>query len=385
MIIAELPDDEELRLNDLNSYEILDTNAEDDFDDLVELAGQICKCPISLITLLDEQRQWFKAKRGLVETETSRDVSFCSHSILQENVMTVEDATKDERFFDNPLVTGDLNIRFYAGAPIISRAGNKLGTLCIIDHKPKKLSHKERRALILLSNQVSKLLELRKKNIIIRKSAEEIIALKSKNMSRVLKVHEKNISEIATNLHEDLAQKLSSCKIYLGMAEVHEGDKLPMIKTANNLLNEVINSLRNLTYEITPFTMSCIPAEDLVGEFTEKIADTFSFDIHVEIGKCVNTGTPDNALTAIRIIEHWFKVLADRKGISLVNVRIETIEKFELTIEDDSQEISFKDLRNEVFESLVYDRVNSQGGTIDLSTSQAGNNVLKIMLPLLFS
>ena len=136
MLIAQLPTNENNRLRDLYSYDILDTPAETDFDELVELASQICKCPISLITLIDKDTQWLKSKKGIEKTQTPRDVAFCSHAILQDDVMVVENALEDERFHDNPLVTEDPNIRFYAGAPIVSPAGHKLGTVCIIDSEP---------------------------------------------------------------------------------------------------------------------------------------------------------------------------------------------------------------------------------------------------------
>ena len=133
MKIAPLPIDEESRIKDLQSYSILDSEKEKDYDELVELASQICDCPIALITFVDKERQWFKAGKQMEEKETIRDIAFCSHTILQNEVMIVTDARSDERFFDNPLVTGELQIGFYAGAPIISSAGHKLGAVCVID------------------------------------------------------------------------------------------------------------------------------------------------------------------------------------------------------------------------------------------------------------
>lgn len=110
MLIAQLPSDEDLRLIDLASYDLLDTPPEKAFDELVELACQLFDCPVSLITLLDENRQWFKSKRGIEDTETPREYSFCSHAILGDDVMIVNDARRDERFADNPLVTGKLQV-----------------------------------------------------------------------------------------------------------------------------------------------------------------------------------------------------------------------------------------------------------------------------------
>ncbi len=165
--------DEILRITDLHSLQILDTPSDKDYDDLVELAAVICGCPISLISLIDNDRQWFKAKKGIEENQTSRDISFCSHAIQQDDVFVVENTINDDRFMYNPFVTGEIHIRFYAGAPIYSPDGNKMGTLCVIDKRPKTLLPKQMDALKRLSHQASKLLELRLKTMLIDKLLKE--------------------------------------------------------------------------------------------------------------------------------------------------------------------------------------------------------------------
>lgn len=165
MIAAPIPANEKERLQELIRYEVLYTQYEEDFDQIVQLASAICKTPISTITLLDFNKQWFKAKIGIENTEGDRDISFCGHAIVQdEAIMIVNDALADQRFIDNPLVLGDPNIRFYAGYPLVSPSGYKLGTLCVIDRVPRSLTTEQELTLKTLGNQVVKLFELRLRN-----------------------------------------------------------------------------------------------------------------------------------------------------------------------------------------------------------------------------
>ena len=154
--------DESARLAALRRYRILDTEPEQRFDDLTMLASHICDTPISLITLIDSDRQWFKSKVGLDIAATDRSVAFCAHAIQQPGIMQVADAATDARFRDNPFVTGAPNIRFYAGAPLVTPDGYALGTLCVIDVKPRRLSEAQLRALEALRRQAQAQLELRR-------------------------------------------------------------------------------------------------------------------------------------------------------------------------------------------------------------------------------
>lgn len=147
MLKAGPTDDEENRLVNLRALSILDTPSEERFDRLTRLASRMFNVPIAIVSLVDENRQWFKSIIGLEVPETARDISFCGHAILGEGIFLVPDASKDSRFSDNPLVVGDPHIRFYAGCPLHSHDGSKLGTLCIIDRKPREFTDDELMAL----------------------------------------------------------------------------------------------------------------------------------------------------------------------------------------------------------------------------------------------
>ncbi len=162
MIKPEIPENESARLEDLRGYSILDTLPEKEYDDISYLASQICGTPISLISLVDENRQWFKSHHGLDATETPREYAFCAHAINdQEEVLIVPDSRLDKRFFDNPLVVDDPHVVFYAGVPLVSTKGYALGTLCVIDHEPRYLNESQIEALRILGRQLMVLLTLR--------------------------------------------------------------------------------------------------------------------------------------------------------------------------------------------------------------------------------
>ncbi len=163
---APLPRNEAIRLIALRQCNVLDTPPEPEFDDLVQAAAVLCEVPVALVSLVDETRQWFKAKVGVTPSETPRDVAFCAHAILQDDVFVVEDAHKDFRFAENPLVTGEPFIRFYAGVPLTTQDRLNLGTLCVIDFVPRTLSPERLAGLRALARQVTRLLERRRQSLV---------------------------------------------------------------------------------------------------------------------------------------------------------------------------------------------------------------------------
>ena len=159
---APIPAHEARRLAALHRYHILDTPAEPAFDDFAVLASTICQTPVAVVTFLDRNRQWCKARVGGAAGETAREHSFCAHTILTDAVLVVEDARRDPRFSDNPHVMADGGPRFYAGAPLIDAEGMALGAICVVDAKPRRLTPERGRALQALARQIILLLEFRR-------------------------------------------------------------------------------------------------------------------------------------------------------------------------------------------------------------------------------
>jgi signal transduction histidine kinase len=381
MIAAEIPSDELSRLKDLNLYQLLDSRPEADFDELVELAGQICKCPISLVSLVDKDRQWFKARRGLEATETSRDIAFCSHAILQNRVMEVEDAMLDDRFHDNPLVTGDLNIRFYAGAPIISPTGFNLGTICVIDHKPKKLDKNQERALELLSKQATRLIDLRNKNVIIRRRADEIVSLKSKAITRALQENLQDKEELANQLHEELAQEIAACKMsLLNFKEIQANDH-ELFKLVKNQLQAILEKTKNLSYTLTPLSAKWIPMEELIGEFIDKVRNTYPIDLTYKFVGIPSTQPSIYTPLMIHLIEKWADFIAGKRAHSSLNITLHHSTHFVLTFTQEEYGGTLSELESDVNDCLLREIADIQGGKVDYSVSSSGFNKVEVVLP----
>lgn len=182
MLIAPVPSNEEQRLESLYQYQLLDTTSEIEYDRVSHIASQLCQTPIAMVSLIDRERQWVKSFYGLAVDTIPRDISLCAHTILGQNLVIVEDTTKDTRFWDNPAVMGQPFIIFYAGVPLISSDGQAIGSICVIDHRPRQLAPSQQLALQALADQAMLLMELRRTNHQLRRArmeAEELAGQKS--------------------------------------------------------------------------------------------------------------------------------------------------------------------------------------------------------------
>ena len=234
MITPNIPTDEFNRLDALKEHSILDTLPEKEYDEITFLASQICGTPISLISLIDEKRQWFKSHYGTDATQTPREIAFCAHAINdKDNIFIVEDSRKDVRFHDNPLVTGDPGVIFYAGVPLVTSEGYALGVLCVNDHVPRKLDQFQIKALEVLSNQVGRLFELRRKT---RKLESSIYHLETQN---------KGLEKFASVAAHDIKSPL--CNIVM-MTELF-GEKYT--DSLDSEGKEILQMVSSSTYKLT--------------------------------------------------------------------------------------------------------------------------------------
>ncbi len=235
MIIAPLPHNEDERLLRTKQLKLLDTIKEQAYEDLTLLAAEICGTPIALITLLDENRQWFKSHHGLNATETPREISICSHAILQDDIFVVEDAKQDIRFKDNPLVTGDPNLRFYAGAPLILDTDIRIGTLCVLDTKERTLTQTQKKSLEALARQAIALMQLR---VTIRE------------MKNLDKVKDEFLSMVSHELRSPLTSLKGSIDIlqHLETQQNKESSTLLDIAARNtDQLSMIVNDILDIT------------------------------------------------------------------------------------------------------------------------------------------
>lgn len=290
MIKPTIPNNEIERLNDLRSYEILDTLPENEYDEITFLASQICGTPISLISLIDENRQWFKSRHGVALEETPRDQSFCGYALKdQDKIMIVRDSRNDERFHDNPLVLGDPNIVFYAGIPLVTPKGNSLGTLCVIDNVPRELDQAQITALKALGNQLEKLLEYR------------ISLYKLNNSEKRLKEINATKNKLFSIIAHDLRGPIGGIKSLLEL--LISNFNLSDIKKIQEML-EVIQVSANSTYELLENLLTWAKAQQNEIKFApeeihlNKIVSQ-TIDLFTELSKnkevVINCDIPENS------------------------------------------------------------------------------------------
>ncbi|WP_407494344.1 histidine kinase dimerization/phosphoacceptor domain -containing protein [Pseudooceanicola sp. MF1-13] len=313
---AEAPAGQIDRLKDLYDLHVLDTDPEDKFEDVVKLASQICGMPISLVSLVSDDRQWFKASVGMEAPETPIEQAICAHAILEDDFLEITDTRVDSRTHDNPLVTGPDNLRFYAGAVLRTSRGNPIGTLCVLDTKPNELTELQRETLRVLARQVMAQLELRRalrEAEVLRREVDHRVKNSLQSVSAMTRMQARSVKSEEAREALDLTRRrietvaLLHQQLYSAQDGNHVAvdDFLPRV--AQLLQNSVPDRI-SIDCKVDQVTLTAAHAAALgviVNEFTansvkhgfgEDQSGTISFDLHREapdlaILTCQDTGT----------------------------------------------------------------------------------------------
>ncbi|NNC95646.1 MAG: GAF domain-containing sensor histidine kinase [Chitinophagales bacterium] len=370
MVRPAIPINEEERLNSLGNYNLINTLPEKDFDDITRIASKICNTPISLVSLITADKQWFKSHHGIDVLETDRELSFCAHAILTpKNILEVSDARKDARFADNPLVVGEPHVIFYAGVPLVNQEGMALGTLCIIDHYPKSLSDDEKETLVALANQVVKLFELRRTNKELRESRWEV------------RKRNKNLERFAYSVSHDIKSPLNNI---IGFSEILRLNNLEQLdEDGKSSLRRIENSSRRLKklidgiidyYRQTNTKIVKLEDVDLVPFMKEIVSGICNSD------KCSVYYPKDNHTIQVNktILEQILvnlisnSIKYNREDVVVIEIGFsESDSEYQFYVRDNGIGIEDKDQKRvfELFNTLyIEDRYGNIGSGIGLST-----------------
>jgi signal transduction histidine kinase len=387
-MIAALPPNESERLRKLRDYDILDTLPEQEYQDIVQMAALICGTPIALVSLVDTDRQWFKAKVGLDASETSRESAFCAHALLQpDHLFMVEDATRDARFFDNPLVTGGPMINFYAGAPLTTTDGHVLGTLCVVDRKPRRLDASQQDALFALSRQVMTQLDMRIKLVELEHAQTQL---------REMSAHQERIKEderkrIAREIHDELGGLMMGIKSYLSFAAdsaQRRGEAAePHLQDANRLADAAIETLRRVITDLRPSVLDELGVwaalEWFAGEFAERTHLSCSIDIDPAIAETSVDAQRSTAL--FRIVQETLTNVARHAQATCVEMQARRDGGCMLVeVRDDGRGIDQPELlkRDSWGIAGMYERVRYFGGSLAISGRAGEGTTVTVRLPL---
>lgn len=371
---------EEMRLADLYSFGILDSEEEEDFSQLVELAANITNCQMAAISFIDKDRQWFKAVKNIGFKETRRDIAFCHYTIQKDEIMLVPDASQDPRFRNNPLVLDAPFINFYAGAPIGTSSGQKVGTVCVLDSSSnRQLSRFQLDALQTIANQVSRLMELRRKNKSLINYTNKLIEAEKALHRLSIKEEEKERSFIAHQLHENFAQTLAATKLYIEFAQTEKDlSESFLIKSKENI-EHIINEIRLLCNYIKPIDEFQANAQLLITEFV----DQWAVNNRVEINFKMNleeTVAPASGLTIYRLLQTVLP-LTKTYRVQQLEISIQQELDIQLKFRYRPQTNSVVDPAKLLLLKKSISMTQAEGGQLQVNRTPDGIHLIDIRLP----
>lgn len=362
MPAAPKPSDERLRLAELRRYAVLDTPAEERFDRLTRLASRLLDVPISLVSLVDADRQWFKSRVGLDATETPRDLAFCAHAILDSQPLVINDALADARFADNPLVTADPNIKFYAGAPLISPSGHRLGTLCAIDRQPRTLRPDQ---LSLLTDLAAIAVDELELSAALAKATEHVEALKQRNDDL-----DAFVSAVSHDLRGPIRRIRTLCELIGEESAQQDPELLEHVILSATAADTLLVNLRDFfEAKRVPATVQC-DAEEALASARDALADKIQHTgATVDSGALPRLTMPAGLLTSLftNLIDNAVKYCGERTPRVMVSCR-RADTHWEFTVADNGLGIANED-HARIFEPLtrVHATVGADGSGLGLA------------------
>lgn len=354
-----IPFNEAARLQDLKFYDILDSEEESMFTELVELAASVSGCPMAALTFIDRDRQWIKAKVNIEFDHTPRDQAFCAHTIFEERVLVVEDAPADPRFEDSPLVTGAAGIHFYAGAPVFSTSGNALGAVCVLDSKARQISPQSLRSLQIIAKQISQLLEMRLKNKWLENNIDHLAALEKQKRFNIVAEVDREKHAIAETLHESLAQNLSAVRLYVDLARIGGPLSAGHLTKAIDNIDDTINLVRKVSYQVAP-VRDHIDFLNILSEAVQKFGEENNVIVTFDYTEQVRDRLP------MKTMQMLFYILQAQlrdcilSGATLISVSLEYTDAVHLVVGSNTSNLKACD-------ELTLERIDQIGSLLNSS------------------
>jgi hypothetical protein len=382
MKIANLPWNEAQRLAELDACQILDTPVETSFNELVELLSQVTGCSHVAISFIDNKRQWLKASIGLNITESPRDITFCSHTILDRQVMVVPDARVDERFADNPMVTDGLRIRFYAGAPIVSANGYNIGTVCAFDTELKNFTPNQERAITIIAGQVTRLLELRLRNQAIREKAEQLIDIERSTLQFALQQQEIERKAIGVELHENFAQVLAASLMYLSVAMEEKELAPPLLLKTRTVLEDLLQEMRRLSRTYNPISLPAVTLEEVLRELIIQFAKKVPFDVELDWEESPAMLSDETAINLYRILAQYLVLLEKREISGPVHMRVQVDQGIQLVLLHSDKRPLDSDRQHQISLNAIITRIRLLRGQYEINIDPSGTTSFIVTMPL---
>ena len=385
---AALPEKESERLRALRKYNILDTLPEQQYQDIVQMAALICGTPIALVSLVDDDRQWFKAKVGLDANEAPRESAFCAHALLQpDRLFIVPDATLDPRFSDNPLVTHSPNINFYVAAPLKTVDGHVLGTLCVVDFHPRELNAEQEEALRALSRQVMTQLDMRLKLVELEHARDQL---------REVAAHQERIKEeerkrIAQEIHDELGGLMTAIKSYLSFTidDVQRRGETPdrHLLDTSALADSAIETVRRVITELRPSVLDQLGVWVALEWYAAQFQERTRLQCRVEIDDATAAIELDTerSTALFRIMQESLTNVARHAEASEVGMhaRVEQ-DSVVLEILDNGRGIDSPQMlkRDSWGIAGMYERARYFGGAVSITGQKGGGTLVTVRMPM---